>query len=168
MVARSATRRCFVVIAFDASFQGASGGEPRFIEDPTHRVDDIRHIADYLVTLPYVDEGRIGVIGVCGGGADSINATMTQRRIKAVASVTGVNFGRPMRAGFSGDDPLGALEAMAKQRTAEMRGGERRVDNLLPPSPEEAKRRGQTDRHTARREAARRDQHARFPYWSDA
>lgn len=136
----------FVVIAFDASFQGASGGQPRFIEDPTHRVEDIRHVADYLVTLPYVDEERIGVIGVCGGGAYSINATMTERRIKAVASVTGVNFGRLMREGFSGYDPLGALEAMARQRTAEMRGGDLRVDNLLPPSPEEAKRRGQTER----------------------
>lgn len=44
----------FLVIAFDASFQGASGGEPRFIEDPTLRVEDFRHVADYLVTLPYV------------------------------------------------------------------------------------------------------------------
>lgn len=136
----------FVVIAFDASFQGASGGTPRFIEDPTHRVDDIRHVADYLVTLPYIDADRIGIIGVCGGGAYSINATMTERRIKAIASITGVNCGRLMREGFSGYDPLGALEAMAKQRTAEMRGKDLQVNNLLPPNPEEAKRRGQIER----------------------
>lgn len=100
------------------------------------------------MTLPYVDvdADRIGVIGICGGGAYSINATMSERRIKAVASVTGVNFGRLMREELSGYDPLGALDAMAKQRTAEMRGGQLRVDNLLPPSPEEAKRRGQTER----------------------
>jgi uncharacterized protein len=135
----------FVVIAFDASFQGGSGGEPRFIEDPMLRVEDFRHVADYLVTLPYVDEDRIGVLGVCGGGGYSINATMTERRIKAVGTVTGVNYGRLMREGFSGYDPVGAMEAMAKQRSAEARGEELRVDDVLPPSPEEAKKRGLTE-----------------------
>lgn len=136
----------FVVIAFDASFQGASGGEPRFIENPVQRVADIRHVVDYLVTLPYVDAERIGVIGVCGGGAYSLSATMTERRIKAAVSITGVNFGRLMREGFSAYKPLDALEAMAAQRTKEVRGGAVQVNNLLPPNPEEAKRRGQTER----------------------
>ena len=139
-------REGFVVIAFDASFQGASGGEPRFIEDPTLRVEDFRHVADYLVTLPYVDEDRIGVLGICGGGGYSVNAAMTERRIKAVGTVTGVNYGRLMREGFTGYDPIGALEAMAKQRTAEARGAAFKVDDLLPPSPEEAKRLGVKDR----------------------
>ena len=135
----------FVVIAFDASFQGDSGGEPRFIEDPTVRVDDFRTVADYLVTLPYVDDGRIGVLGLCGGGGYAINAAMTERRIKAVGTVTGVNYGRLMREGFSRFDPIGALEAVAKQRTAEARGDDRRVDNFLPASPEEARERGVRD-----------------------
>jgi len=117
----------FVVIAFDASFQDVSGGEPRFIEDPTLRVEDFRVACDYLVTLPYVDEKRIGVLGICGGGGYSINAAMTERRIKAVGTVTGANYGRLMREGFSGFDPIGALEAMAKQRTAEARGAALRV-----------------------------------------
>lgn len=132
----------FVVIAFDASFQGASGGEPRFIEDPTLRVEDFRVVCDYLVTLPYVDEERIGVLGICGGGGYSINAAMTERRIKAVGTVTGANYGRLMREGFSGYNPIAALEAMAKQRTAEARGVALRVDDLLPPSPEAAKEAG--------------------------
>jgi fermentation-respiration switch protein FrsA (DUF1100 family) len=136
----------FVVVAFDASFQGASGGQPRLVENPAQRVADISHVIDHLVTLPYVDADRIGVIGICGGGAYAICATKTDRRIKAVTSITGVNFGRLMREGFSGYDPLGALDAMAQQRTAEMRGGAPRVDNLLPPSPEEARKRGQTER----------------------
>ncbi|MGX5721708.1 alpha/beta hydrolase [Shinella zoogloeoides] len=139
-------REGFVVIAFDASFQGASGGEPRFIEDPTLRVEDFRHVTDYLVTLPYVDENRIGVLGICGGGGYSINAAMTERRIKAVGTVTGANYGRLMREGFTGYDPIGALEAMARQRTAEARGAEFKVDDLLPPSPAEARRLGVTDR----------------------
>ncbi|WP_028997951.1 alpha/beta hydrolase [Azohydromonas australica] len=135
----------FVVIAFDRSFQGASGGEPRSIEDPTLSVEDFRHVADHLVTLPYVDENRIGVLGICGGGGYAINAAMTERRIKAVGTVTGANYGRLMREGFSGYNPIGALEAMAKQRTAEARGEPLRIDDLLPPSPEEAKKRGLTE-----------------------
>lgn len=136
----------FVVIAFDRSFQGASGGEPRSVEDPTLTVEDFRHVADYLVTLPHVDEERIGVLGICGGGGYAINAAMTERRIKAVGTVTGVNYGRLMREGFSNFDPLAALEAMAKQRTAEARGAAVKVDDLLPPSPAEAKRLGVVDR----------------------
>ena len=136
----------FVVIAFDRSFQGFSGGEPRSIEDPTLAVEDFRHVADYLVTLPYVDEDRIGVLGICGGGGYAINAAMTERRIKAVGTVTGANYGRLMREGFTGYNPIAALEAMAKQRTAEARGADYKVDDLLAASPEEAKRLGVTDR----------------------
>jgi len=135
----------FVVIAFDASFQGASGGEPRFVEDPTQRVEDIRRVVDYLVALAYVDAERIGVIGVCGGGAYAINATMTERRLKAVASITGVNFGRLSREAFGGFDPIGTLEAMARQRTVEASGGELRVDDYLPASVEAATAAGLTD-----------------------
>ena len=135
----------FVVIAFDRSFQGSSGGEPRFIEDPTLTVEDFRHVADYLVTLPYVDEDRIGVLGICGGGGYSINAAMTERRIKAVGTVTGANYGRLMREGFTNYNPIAALERMAKQRTAEARGEPVRVDDLLPPSVEAGRKAGITD-----------------------
>lgn len=135
----------FVVLAFDASFQGASGGEPRFIEDPAIRVEDFRCVCDYLVTLPYVDENRIGVLGICGGGGYSISAAKSERRIKAVVSITGVNFGRLCREGFAGYDPIGTLEAIALQRTAEARGTQLRVDGLLPPSVEEGKKAGITD-----------------------
>ncbi|HUD90584.1 alpha/beta hydrolase [Sphingobium sp.] len=138
----------FVVIAFDRSFQGASGGEPRSIEDPTQAVEDFRRVADYLVTLPYVDEDRIGVLGICGGGGYAINAAMTERRIKAVSAVTGANYGRLMRGNFTALNPIAALEAMARQRTAEARGEAVKVDDLLPPSPDEARRLGVTDRDT--------------------
>ena len=138
----------FIVIAFDRSFQGASGGEPRSIEDPTQAVEDFRRVADYLVTLPYVDEDRIGVLGICGGGGYAINAAMTERRIKAVSAVTGANYGRLMRGNFTALNPIAALEAMARQRTAEARGEAVKVDDLLPPSPEEARRLGVTDRDT--------------------
>ncbi|MEV8453886.1 alpha/beta hydrolase [Streptomyces sp. NPDC052095] len=135
----------YVVIAFDASFQGASGGTPRSVEDPAFRVSDISYVIDHLVTLPYVDAGRIGVIGVCGGGAYAINAAMTDRRIKAVGSVTGVNFGRLMHEAFTGYDPIAALDAMAGQRTAEARGEELRVDQFLPADPRTAGEMGVTE-----------------------
>lgn len=135
----------FVVIAFDRSTQGASGGEPRYIEDPAFAVEDFRHVVDYLVTLPYVDADRIGVLGICGGGGYAINITMTERRIKALASITGVNFGRLCREGFSNYDPIGALDAMAAQRTAQMRGEKAQADLFVPESMEAAKQAGITD-----------------------
>jgi uncharacterized protein len=135
----------FIVIAFDASFQGESGGEARSIENPTLRVEDFRLVTDYLVTLDYVDENRIGVLGICGGGGYALNVAMTEKRIKAVASVDAVNFGRLSREGFSQWNPLEKLEMIAKQRTAEARGEAKRVENLLPNSVAEAESAGLTD-----------------------
>lgn len=139
----------FVVIAYDASYQGESGGQPRFIENPTQRVEDISHVIDYAVTLAYVDANRIGAIGVCGGGGYVLNAALTEKRIRAVVGVTPVNIGRLFREGFSEYDPLGALDAMAAQRTAEARGGEPQVNELLPASPEAAEQHGLTERDVA-------------------
>lgn len=136
----------YVVIAFDASFQGESGGEPRFVEDPTQRVEDVSRVIDYAVTLPYVDAEKIAGIGVCGGGGYVLNAALTEKRIKAVVGITPVNIGRLFREGFSMYNPIGALEGMAAQRTAEARGGERQVNELLPASLAEAKDNGMTER----------------------
>lgn len=135
----------FIALAIDASYQGESGGELRFMENPYERVEDIRAAVDYLVTLNYVDEDKIGILGVCGGGGYSLNAAMTERRIKAVTSITGVNLGRLIREGFAGGTPLEILEAISKQRTAEVKGAEILVNDLLPNSVEEAKQAGITD-----------------------
>ncbi|MFI7529309.1 alpha/beta hydrolase [Nocardia salmonicida] len=135
----------FVAIAFDASFQGDSGGEPRLIEDPGFRTEDFSYVIDYLVNQSWVDENRIGVLAICGGGGYAVNATMTERRIKALGTVTGANVGRRMLEGFTEYDPLGALEAMAAQRTAAARGKSEQVNDLLPPSPEAAAEAGLTD-----------------------
>ncbi|HBN6703086.1 TPA: alpha/beta hydrolase [Elizabethkingia anophelis] len=135
----------FIVLVPDASFQGESGGEPRRMEDPSFRVQDYSYACDYLVTLSFVDENRIGVLGICGGGGYSISAAKSERRIKAVVSITGVNFGRLSREGFAGYDPIGTLEAIAEQRTAEAKGAQLRVDGLLPSSVEEGRKAGITD-----------------------
>lgn len=124
----------FVVIVPDASFQGGSGGSPRWVEDAEQRVRDYRDVIDHLQRLPYVDPERIGILGICGGGGYSIKTAIIDKRIKALVSITGVNFGRLFREGFSGFNPVGTLEAMAAQRTAENAGAEPRVDIFLPES----------------------------------
>ncbi|KAL3458981.1 Alpha/Beta hydrolase protein [Aspergillus heterothallicus] len=129
----------FVVVAFDASFQGASGGTPRFVENPEFRVSDFRYVVDYIQTLPYVDPERIGVLGICGGGGYAFNATMTDYRLKCCVGVTPANFGRISRETFGEYDPAGSLEKMAKQRTLETQGAERFVLNYLPSTVDEAR-----------------------------
>ena len=136
-----------VVIAFDASFQGQSGGEPRFREDPAERVEDFHRVVDHLVTLPYVDADRIGVLGVCGGGGYTLKAAQTEKRFKAVVSVTGVNYGRMQRevAAGTGNGLGDALQGIAAQRTAEARGAESQVSGLLPETAEQARQTGDID-----------------------
>lgn len=132
----------YVTIVFDASYQGESEGEPRYIEDPSARVEDIRSAVDYLTTLNFVDENRIGVLGVCAGGGYAVNAAMTERRIKAVGTVVGANIGRVNR---KSSDPIKTLEAIAKQRTAEARGAETMITNWIPRNQEEREQAGITD-----------------------
>lgn len=135
----------FVVLTFDASFQGESGGTPRYIENPYQRTDDVRYAIDYLETFPYVDVDKIGILGVCGGGAYSLNIAMTERRIKAVVSITGVNFGRLLRDGFAGGSPMEVLNNVAVQRSAEAKGGDLLTINMLPESVEAGKAAGIED-----------------------
>ncbi|MFF1733058.1 alpha/beta hydrolase [Streptomyces sp. NPDC058247] len=134
----------YVTLAFDASHQGESGGEPRFLEDPGTRVEDFRCAVDYLVTLDYIDEDRIGLVGICGGGGYAVNATMTDHRIKALGTVVAANYGRLIREGAPGA-ALAALEAIGKQRTAEARGAEPVLTTYIPNTVEERQQAGITD-----------------------
>ena len=139
--------RGFITLAFDPSYQGQSGGEPRDLEDPAARVEDIRCAIDLLTTLGYVDEERIGILGICAGGGYTVNAAMTEHRIKAVGTVVAVNIGRAFRqAEVSTPDAIfKALEAVGKQRTLAARGGESHRDPWIPDSLEQAKAAGVTD-----------------------
>ncbi|QDH81157.1 alpha/beta hydrolase [Echinicola soli] len=131
-------KKGFIALAYDASFQGESGGEPRYLEAPTTRVEDIRYAVDHLTTLNFVDKNRIGLLGICAGGGYAANAALEERRIRAVATVSGVNIGRAFReANF-----LETLEAVSSQRTAEANGAESIITNWTPNSCEEAKKAG--------------------------
>jgi fermentation-respiration switch protein FrsA (DUF1100 family) len=118
----------FVTLAYDSSYQGASDGTPHFLDEPMNRVGDVYSAVDYLTTLPFVNAGRIGVLGICAGGGMAVKAASVDRRIKAVGTASAVNVGAATRKGWEGKgsqaDQLATLEALAKQRTAEAAGGD--------------------------------------------
>lgn len=141
LYARRLAAQGFVVLVYDSSYQGASGGEPRLLEDPATRVEDARCAADFLTTLPYVDGERMGVFGVCAGGGYAIAAAQTERRFKAVAGISATPMGEAARSFFgrpiADAELIRTLEAAAAQRTVEGRGGSVAYVPFVPERPED-------------------------------
>ena len=126
----------YIAIAADARYQGASGGEPRLRDYPSNRIEDISGMADYLVKLPKVDKSRIGSLGICGGGGYTLAAAQTDKRIKAVATLSMFNSGRVRRNGFLDADIKGIparLQKAAEARNKEL-NGEIVYEGFLPPN----------------------------------
>ncbi len=90
----------YVAIAFDAAFQGGSGGEPRNTDIPSSRIADIRAAADFIQNYKGVDPNEVALLGICGGGGYSIAAAATDKRFKAVATIAMFNSGRVRRNGY--------------------------------------------------------------------
>ena len=132
------SRKGYVALAFDASHQGESEGLPRYLEDPTSRVEDIRSAVDYLVSLPYVDENKIGAMGICAGAGYTLNVIQTDLRIKAAAGISTWDVGDSARNGFPGVNIPNFMEKLlaevAAARTSEARGGEPKYWNYVPKS----------------------------------
>lgn len=132
----------FVALAFDSAFQGESGGLPRGLEDPAHRVEDLKAAVSFLTTRDEVDADRIGALGICASGGYVLTATGGDHRIKAVATVSGVDIARQFRLGADGtQDPAvfqGMLDAAAQARTAAARGAEPAVLPIFPETAEQA------------------------------
>ena len=86
--ANELARRGFVVLTFDPSYNGESGGEPRHISSPEIFSEDFSAGVDFLGSLPYVDRERIGALGICGSGGFALSAAAMDSRIKAVATAS--------------------------------------------------------------------------------
>lgn len=136
----------FVVLTFDPAFQGESGGDPRDLESPASRIEDVRCAIDHLVTLPFVDEAGIGALGICAGGGYAVGAAMIDHRIAALGTVVPVNIGRAFRQSQPGaGSVVAALEAIGSQRTAEARGVAEQRMPWIPDTIEEAESQGVDD-----------------------
>jgi fermentation-respiration switch protein FrsA (DUF1100 family) len=89
----------FIAIAYDASYQGERTGEPRQLENPAIRTEDVSAVIDHLTTLLYVDRDRIGAMGICADTGYTANGAINDHRIKAVGTVSAVNIGQMFRNG---------------------------------------------------------------------
>ena len=142
LYAKKLAENGIVAIAFDASYQGESTGEPRQLENPYVRTEDISAVIDYLTTLPYIDRDRIGAMGICAGGGYTANAAINDRRIKAVGTVSAVNIGSMFRNGWDNTikdaDATPVLEMGANARTGDAGKPELATVPLAPLRKEDA------------------------------
>lgn len=118
LMAQSLAEAGFIAVTADASYQGASGGVPRGTDIPENRINDIRGMVDFISEYPGVDASRIGALGICGGGGYTLGAAQSDKRIKAVATLSMFNSGRVRRNGFQDSDVKSIAERLAKAAKA--------------------------------------------------
>lgn len=131
----------FITLAYDASYQGESGGEPRLMEVPAQRLDDISCAIDFLVQHPQVSAERIGSLGICAGGGYALCNATTEMRVKAVAAVSLFNLGEARREGMgaiSYEERMKRLRDAAEARSREARGEPVRLVPVRIPSSNSA------------------------------
>lgn len=107
----------YITITADAAYQGASGGQPRSIDKPAYRIEDIHGMADFISQFAGVDAKRLGLLGICGGGGYSLAAAQTDKRFKSLATVSMFNSGRVRRNGYN-DSQLDSIQQRLQQASA--------------------------------------------------
>lgn len=128
----------FLTLAYDASYQGESGGEPRLMEVPAQRLDDISCAIDFLVQHPQVNAEQIGSLGICAGGGYALSNATTEMRVRAVAAVSLFNLGEARREGMgtiSYEERMKRLRDAADARSREAHGEPARLVPVVPDSP---------------------------------
>ncbi|WP_432646937.1 alpha/beta hydrolase [Mitsuokella sp.] len=129
-------------LTLDASYQGESGGEPRYLEDPSVRSEDLSCGIDYLTTRADINAEKLGVLGICASGGYAIHAAETDLRMKAIATVSMADLGDMFRNGLArqqDDEQRRAfLGQIAAARTAEANGAEPIYAPFVPRTAEDA------------------------------
>lgn len=115
LYAQTMAERGFVTLAFDPSFTGESGGEPRNVASPDINTEDVSAAVDSLGLQPSVDRERIGVIGICGWGGMALNAVALDKRVKAVVASTMYDMTRLMSKGYNDSVTLEQRTQMLEQ-----------------------------------------------------
>lgn len=100
LYAHEMAKRGFITIAFDPSFTGESGGQPRYMNSPDINTEDFQAAVDFLSNLPNVDSEKIGIIGICGWGGMALNTAGIDTRIKATAVMTMYDMARIANKGY--------------------------------------------------------------------
>jgi fermentation-respiration switch protein FrsA (DUF1100 family) len=137
LYAQEMAERGFITLAFDPSFTGESGGQPRYMTSPDINTEDFSAAVDYLVTNPSVSPGEVGIIGICGWGGLAINAAAADPRIKATVASTMYDMSRVTANGYfdSADTPEDRdklKSALAAQRTEDFRNGTPKLGGGVP------------------------------------
>ena len=144
LYAQTLAERGFLTIAFDPSFTGESGGQPRNVASPDINTEDFSAAVDYLATRDDVDPERIGILGICGFGGFAINAAAMDTRIKATVASTMYDISRGTANGyFDANDNADARYQMRQQlnaqRTEDYRNGTyARAGGVVDPLPDDA------------------------------
>ena len=143
LYAQTLAERGFLVLAFDPSYTGESGGEPRYVASPDINTEDFCAAVDYLATRDEVDENRIGILGICGFGGFALNAAAIDTRIKATVASTMYDMSRVTANGyFDGTDADARYELRRQlnaQRTEDYKNGTYALaGGVADPLPEDA------------------------------
>ncbi len=128
LYAQTMAERGFITLAFDPSYTGESGGEPRNIASPDINTEDFSAAVDFIGLQPNVDQNRIGMIGICGWGGMALNATAVDKRVKAVVTSTMYDMTRVMSKGYNDsvtpEQRNKTLEQLSAQRWIDAKNGE--------------------------------------------